>query len=115
MKYRSKLRSKIRNDPLNSNILTSVYRMGKKVRHMDPHVTGNELQIFSPSPEQMYAEFFEAINRKEDTFYVVSFNADHMLLPALHHNKTRRPKMSLILPSMIPNGKSRFAKRESFI
>lgn len=55
-------------------------------------------------PEQMYSEFFEAINRQDDTFYVVSFTEQHMLLPALYHNKTRRPKMSLIMPSMLLNG-----------
>ncbi|CAH0553451.1 unnamed protein product [Brassicogethes aeneus] len=64
----------------------------------------NELQVFLPSTEQLYAEFFEAINRQSDTFYVVSFSDHHMLLPALHHNKTQRPKMSLIMPSMLPNG-----------
>lgn len=105
MKYRSKLKYKARSDTLNTPILSSVYRMGKRSRNIDEHVASNELQLFEPTPEQLYAEFFEAINRKEDTFYVVSFNADHMLLPALHHNKTRRPKMSLILPSMIANGK----------
>lgn len=68
-------------------------------------VSSGELQVYSPSPEQLYAEFFEAINRQDDTFYVVSFSPDHLLLPALHHNKTRRPKMSLIMPSvLLPNG-----------
>lgn len=65
----------------------------------------NELQVFSGPPEHMYSEFFEAINRQDDTFYVVSFTDQHMLLPALHHNKTMRPKMSLIMPSIMPNGK----------
>lgn len=105
LKYRSKLRLKSRSESLNSPIISSVYRMGKRLKSMDAQMSGNELQLFEPTPEQLYAEFFEAINRKDDTFYVVSFNADHMLLPALNHNKTRRPKMALILPSMIANGK----------
>lgn len=63
----------------------------------------NEIQVFDPKPEHLYSEFFEAINRRGDTFYVVSFNEQHMLLPALHHNKTARPKMSLLMPSMLPN------------
>lgn len=66
-------------------------------------VKNNELQVFAPTPEQLYSDFFEAINRQDDTFYVVSFSDHHMLLPALHHNKTRRPKMSLIMP-MLPSG-----------
>lgn len=62
------------------------------------------IQVFSVRPEQSFSEFFEAINRQDDTFYVVSFTDQHMLLPALHHNKTRRPKMSLIMPSVLLNG-----------
>ncbi|CAH1173744.1 unnamed protein product [Phaedon cochleariae] len=63
----------------------------------------NEIQVFQMRPEQIYSEFFEAIHRRDDTFYVVSFTDQHMLLPALYHNKTRRPKMSLIMPSMLSN------------
>ncbi|XP_056639585.1 cyclic AMP-dependent transcription factor ATF-6 alpha [Diorhabda sublineata] len=69
----------------------------------DYETSKNEIQVFSVTPDQMYSEFFEAINRQEDTFYVVSFTDQHMMLPALYHNKTRRPKMSLIMPSMLPN------------
>ncbi|KAJ8974881.1 hypothetical protein NQ317_011727 [Molorchus minor] len=65
--------------------------------------TRNELQVFAPIPQQLYSDFFEAINRQDDTFYVVSFTDQHLLLPALSHNKTRRPKMSLIMPTMLPN------------
>lgn len=61
----------------------------------------NNVQIFNPvhSNAMKYATFFEAIHRQDDTFYVVSFRADHLLLPALAHNKTFRPKMSLMLPA----------------
>lgn len=63
-----------------------------------------ELEVFSPRLDQLYSEFYQAINRRDDTFYVVSFSEQHMLLPALYHNNTRRPKMSLLMPSMFPNG-----------
>ncbi|OCT83071.1 activating transcription factor 6 S homeolog isoform X3 [Xenopus laevis] len=58
----------------------------------------NELQIYYYSPRS-YQDFLEAIHRREDTFYVVSFRRDHLLLPATNRNKTTRPKMSIILPS----------------
>ncbi|ENN78620.1 cyclic AMP-dependent transcription factor ATF-6 alpha [Dendroctonus ponderosae] len=62
-----------------------------------------ELEVFSPRLDQLYSEFYQAINRRDDTFYVVSFSEQHMLLPALYHNNTRRPKMSLLMPSMFHN------------
>lgn len=103
-KIKQKLKTNTNVD-LDAPLLSSVYKMGRHTNRIASEISSNELEVFSPSTEQIYAEFFEAINRKDDTFYVVSFNADHMLLPALHHNKTRRPKMSLILPSMLANGK----------
>ncbi|XP_053101763.1 cyclic AMP-dependent transcription factor ATF-6 alpha [Hemicordylus capensis] len=60
---------------------------------------GNELQVYYASPRN-YQDFFEAIHRRGDTFYVVSFRRDHLLLPATTHNKTRRPKMSIVLPAI---------------
>uniref|UniRef100_A0A803KG13 Activating transcription factor 6 n=1 Tax=Xenopus tropicalis TaxID=8364 RepID=A0A803KG13_XENTR len=63
----------------------------------------NELQVYYYSPRS-YQDFLEAIRRREDTFYVVSFRRDHLLLPATHRNKTTRPKMSIILPSTNVNG-----------
>ncbi|NWU25796.1 ATF6A factor, partial [Dyaphorophyia castanea] len=61
--------------------------------------SGSELQVYYASPRS-YQDFFEAIHRREDTFYVVSFRRDHLLLPATTHNKTRRPKMSIVLPAV---------------
>lgn len=62
------------------------------------------------TPRFSYDSFFEAIHRREDTFYVVSFSGDHLLLPASARNESTRPRMSLLLPSVaVPlNGKARF-------
>ncbi|XP_026955041.1 cyclic AMP-dependent transcription factor ATF-6 alpha isoform X3 [Sagmatias obliquidens] len=61
--------------------------------------SGSELQVYYASPRS-YQDFFEAIHRRGDTFYVVSFRRDHLLLPATTHNKTTRPKMSIVLPAI---------------
>lgn len=60
---------------------------------------GSELQVYY-APHHTYSDFFDEINRRGDTFYVVSFRRDHLLLPATSHNKGRRPKMSVVLPAM---------------
>lgn len=44
-------------------------------------------------------EFFDEINRKDDTFYVFSFKADHLLLPAIDNSYNfSQIKMNLIMP-----------------
>lgn len=62
----------------------------------------NRVQVYNAdySSAMKYAQFFEEIHRQDDTFYVVSFSGDHLLLPAVAHNKTFRPKMSLMLPAV---------------
>ncbi|KAM6183007.1 cyclic AMP-dependent transcription factor ATF-6 beta isoform 2-T2 [Erethizon dorsatum] len=64
-----------------------------------------QLQLYR-RPDRSQPEFLDAIDRREDTFYVVSFRRDHLLLPAISHNKTSRPKMSLVMPAMAPNDSS---------
>lgn len=53
---------------------------------------------------------YQAMDRKQDTFYVVSFSGDHLLLPAVSQNQTLRPKMSLVLPSVTANGNTYFLR-----
>ncbi|XP_068780031.1 cyclic AMP-dependent transcription factor ATF-6 beta isoform X2 [Struthio camelus] len=60
-----------------------------------------QLQLYRP--ERPEPDFLDAIDRREDTFYVVSFRRDHLLLPAISHNKTSRPKMSLVMPAAALN------------
>lgn len=101
------MRLKSRTKQFNSHVQPSLYKKIKRNKKvMLPPSSTRELEIFKPPSEQSYAEFFEAINRQDDTFYLVSLSADHLLLPALNHNKTRRPKMSLLLPSLLQNGKT---------
>lgn len=61
----------------------------------------NRVQIYQPDYNNAikYAALFKEIHRQNDTFYVVSFRGDHLLLPALAHNNAFRPKMSLMLPT----------------
>ncbi|XP_029441750.1 cyclic AMP-dependent transcription factor ATF-6 beta isoform X2 [Rhinatrema bivittatum] len=67
-----------------------------------PREPPGQLQLYR-GLDQTYEEFLGAIDRREDTFYVVSFRRDHLLLPAISHNKTTRPKMSLVMPAMALN------------
>ncbi|XP_028259090.1 cyclic AMP-dependent transcription factor ATF-6 alpha [Parambassis ranga] len=60
---------------------------------------GSELQVYY-APQHTYSDLFDELNRRGDTFYVVSFRRDHLLLPATNHNKGSRPKMSVVLPAM---------------
>ncbi|XP_043075235.1 cyclic AMP-dependent transcription factor ATF-6 alpha isoform X2 [Puntigrus tetrazona] len=59
----------------------------------------SELQVYY-APRRTYNDFFDELNRRGDTFYVISFRRDHLLLPATNHNKGSRPKMSVVLPAM---------------
>uniref|UniRef100_A0A182MPM8 BZIP domain-containing protein n=1 Tax=Anopheles culicifacies TaxID=139723 RepID=A0A182MPM8_9DIPT len=66
--------------------------------------TQHDLDLYYPRVHVKYAEFFEEIGRRDDTFYLVSFSEEHLLLPALAYNKTNRPRMSLMLPTVTASG-----------
>ena len=83
--------------------LSSKYGVTKRTRE------GGLTLYNSDKPRFTLDSFFEAIHRREDTFYVVSFSGDHLLLPAASRNQSARPRMSLILPSvLLPVNGSRF-------
>ena len=59
----------------------------------------DNIQFYDTSFFKLH-EFFEEINRKEDTFYLFSFKSDHLLLPAIDYpqNFSQIIKMNLIMP-----------------
>lgn len=63
--------------------------------------TESELTLFNdPKLPLNLQGLFDAIGHRDDTFYVVSFSGDHLLLPASTKNPFSRPKMSLIMPAL---------------
>ncbi|XP_042906120.1 cyclic AMP-dependent transcription factor ATF-6 alpha isoform X1 [Parasteatoda tepidariorum] len=62
----------------------------------------NEILIYQ-TPRKAYEDFFDAIHRRDDSFYFISFSGDHLLLPAIAHNQTLRPRMSFVMPAMTLN------------
>ncbi|KAH8413749.1 hypothetical protein KR222_007050, partial [Zaprionus bogoriensis] len=49
------------------------------------------------------ASLFKGIKRKDDTFYVLSFNTQHLLFSPSTFNKSMRPKISFLLPTAEPS------------
>lgn len=97
LKRRERISSSIKSRLQSAN----AFEANKRPNSIVPNDIAKHVQIYSPaySFAMKYASFFEEIHRQDDTFYVVSFRADHLLLPATAHNKTFRPKMSLMLPA----------------
>lgn len=62
----------------------------------------NEVALYEKS-DRKFDDFLDAIDRKNDTFYVVSLGRDHLLLPATVHNSSSRTKMTLVMPAMTTN------------
>ncbi|XP_054270866.1 cyclic AMP-dependent transcription factor ATF-6 alpha isoform X2 [Macrosteles quadrilineatus] len=71
-------------------------RARRKLKLDRPKKEVGEVELVVPAGPGL----FGALNRRDDTFYVVSFSGDHLLLPAAAHNNSVRPKMSLVLPAL---------------
>lgn len=61
----------------------------------------NQLQLYEGADSGR--DFLKALHRRNDTFYVLSFDEDYYLVPAVYHNKTSRPRMSLVMPAVALN------------
>ncbi|KAL5233383.1 hypothetical protein ACI65C_000793 [Semiaphis heraclei] len=83
-------------------------KLQKKNFKKRKHVPFNNdfIEIFGQLKLDSKESLFNSIERQDDTFYVVSFSGDHLLLPASHNasNTTLRPKMSLVFPTLSSNG-----------
>ncbi|XP_034650139.1 cyclic AMP-dependent transcription factor ATF-6 alpha [Drosophila subobscura] len=92
----------------------SQHNKGKRKIYMDMHdynldvedkrrkiINSNINKAFNNKKEHI--SLLNGIKRRDDTFYVLSFNTDHILLPASNYNNSERPKMSLLLPTGDPN------------
>lgn len=81
-----------------SRPITSSHSL-RELRHMrEQHYRAqeNQLQLFQGDTVR---NFWQSLPRRNDTFYVLSFNTDYFLIPAVAHNKTMRPRMSLVMPA----------------
>ncbi|KAG0720073.1 Cyclic AMP-dependent transcription factor ATF-6 alpha [Chionoecetes opilio] len=84
--------------------------------HLYHYIHPEALQVDAParSEEQRamlaaaphLSSFLEAIQRRDDTYYVVSFSPDHLLVPAIARNDSARPRMSLLMPTPHPINES---------
>lgn len=110
------LRSKVDSNKKKIDITLSKLLRGTRTRQLYGEYSDLSSDISSSSDEEI--EFFglrnelllddsdplyRAMDRQRDTFYFVSFSEDHIVLPAITHNITISPKMSLLLPSTIIN------------
>ncbi|KAK3884617.1 hypothetical protein Pcinc_011124 [Petrolisthes cinctipes] len=79
-----------------------------EVIQVEPASGASETGVASTLPR--VSSFLEAIQRRDDTYYVVSFSPDHLLVPATARNVSARPRMSLLLPTPRPVNESMMLK-----
>ena len=99
----------VNNYPVGHVVRSPLHSLTGSVYHMllqEPSNNKNALSFYSNSRKNSFASFFDAIERRDDTFYVVSFSGDHLLVPATNHSKQSQPLMSLMLPAVLSSNSS---------
>ncbi|KAK8748697.1 hypothetical protein OTU49_015952, partial [Cherax quadricarinatus] len=85
---------------------TRLYRyIHPDVLQVDPSTSSEEETAVMTTVPRL-SSFLEAIQRRDDTYYVVSFSPDHLLVPATARNDSARPRMSLLMPTPRPINES---------
>lgn len=95
----AKMHEKSHDQMLKHSRIKKKPQIKKKVSHERNRNNLDNIQFYDTSFFKLH-EFFEEINRKEDTFYLFSFKSDHLLLPAIDYpqNFSQIIKMNLIMP-----------------
>ncbi|KAH8280175.1 hypothetical protein KR054_009047, partial [Drosophila jambulina] len=113
---------KLPNEYLDLNTETRSKHQGKRKMYMDLNDFSSDIQgkrrkvdkkinkIMFNKREQI--NLINGIKRKDDTFYAISFDMDHILLSPSKLNNSGRPKMSLLFPrfNQGPNGEVMFVQ-----
>nr|CAB3263365.1 uncharacterized protein LOC778962 [Phallusia mammillata] len=73
-----------------------------KQRSRPPVSDQTAVAIYNKRDDKL-KKLLEAIDRRNDTIYMISFSQDHILLPAMTRNSSRQTRMSLVLPTVAPN------------
>jgi len=101
---RRRFKSEVKSKPVGQYIKSPLHSLTGSRYHMlieeSANPVGNSMSVYDSAPRNTFASFFQAIDRRDDTFYVVSFSGDHLLVPATNHSQANRPRMSLLLPAL---------------
>lgn len=81
------------------------YRNQQRVNDMPSNSKNYPISVYD-TQSRIYEKFVRTVQTNEDTFYYVSFRRDHIIFPATNQNKTQRPKVSVILPTLFQKNQS---------
>ncbi len=64
------------------------------------------VSLYDNQQNTRYENFAKTVRTRNDTFYFISFRRDFAILPALAQNKTQRPRISLLIPTLLSSSPS---------